>query len=330
MWTSQSSLSHDRSSLRGGPAGTDSWFWCRCSHWRCGVGRNQRPAIGRRDRGRDAEPWRDTRAAPTGGSPASAARPAAGLSAEVLGLDVETLGDVADGLHGDDAVVAVVGWYVASSNPTCPSSNASEAPSFIVEVGVVADLQTFCPRSGVLLAAPFGVRRRTRAVGRLHTRHRGPFRPRRNRSDLCACHPRGSSGPPRSDVQRAPELPGRPLRRSRCLGGWAGPDAEHHGPAGAAQRWSAVGLAPARRPRRGHCRPDWSALDGDPRRPGDARRRRSHGGRAHHGASAAGCADLVPACPRARSRADAPLWVAIDDTTGTVIGSGSVARSAQP
>jgi len=268
--------------------------------------------------------------APTGTSPAPAAdSQAPPYPATILGLDVQTLDDVHAGLHGDDAAVAVVGWYIASSTPTCPSSSAAESPGFIAEVGVVADLRTFCLRSGVLIAAPLEA----------------------GESELEVVFTRGVAVPSDLDrtglatrvilvgqvVEAAPLCNGRPTCHSELFVDrvvWA---------AGLAQAQSTTVL-----PR---------LLDVGPRLAWRPRDRIAEATVGRTGAILMEtlldpktlaavdptASELIAArAPRAARiwyrRAlgpdpahDAPLWVAIDDTTATVIGSGSVAPpAAQP
>jgi hypothetical protein len=72
----------------------------------------------------------------------------------VLGIEVRTLADLDQvGVH-DRPVIAVAGWYVAWPSLGCPTSSGVDQPGLVAELGVDADIRTFCDRSGVLVPTP--------------------------------------------------------------------------------------------------------------------------------------------------------------------------------
>jgi len=73
--------------------------------------------------------------------------------ATVLGIEVRTLANLEQADVGDRLVIAVAGWYVAWPSLGCPTSSGIE-PGFVAELGVNADIATFCDRSGVLVSTP--------------------------------------------------------------------------------------------------------------------------------------------------------------------------------
>jgi len=72
----------------------------------------------------------------------------------VLGLEVRTLADLDQPGVDGGPVIAVAGWYVAWPSLGCPTSYPVVRPGLVAELGVNADIRTFCDRSGVLIATP--------------------------------------------------------------------------------------------------------------------------------------------------------------------------------
>lgn len=73
--------------------------------------------------------------------------------AEVVGLDVQRLGDVQPRGFGRDDVIAVSGWYVATAITDCPPLAAIYREGSLPEVRGDVDTWAFCVRSGVLYAS---------------------------------------------------------------------------------------------------------------------------------------------------------------------------------
>ena len=74
--------------------------------------------------------------------------------ATVLGIEVRTLADLSQPGASDRPVIAVAGWYIAWPSLGCPTSYGVVQPGLLAELGVDADIRTFCDRSGVLIATP--------------------------------------------------------------------------------------------------------------------------------------------------------------------------------
>jgi hypothetical protein len=93
--------------------------------------------------------------APSSGRPAEVApRPTrTAYPAKVLGLEVLTLDDLGGRSRRHGPAIAVVGWYVPRTAAACPPPATGEGQTLAEELGVVADTRTFCERSGLLLAA---------------------------------------------------------------------------------------------------------------------------------------------------------------------------------
>jgi hypothetical protein len=72
----------------------------------------------------------------------------------VLGIEVRTLVDLDQAGADNRPVIAVAGWYVAWPSLGCPTSSGVERPGLVAELGVDADIRTFCDRSGVLVSTP--------------------------------------------------------------------------------------------------------------------------------------------------------------------------------
>jgi hypothetical protein len=90
-------------------------------------------------------------------------RQAPSYPATAFGIEVRTVGDVARADVGAEAVTAVAGWYVAWPNLGCFIADATEPPGILANLGVNADVRTFCDRSGALTAAPTVPRQRAGA-----------------------------------------------------------------------------------------------------------------------------------------------------------------------
>ena len=104
----------------------------------------------------NAPPQTVVAAAPSDGGPAPTAAPApaaTGYPLTVLGLQVRRLLDL-DAAARRDAVLAVEGWYFPGAVSRCPSTTDVAPPAYVAELGVVADPDTFCERSGLLLISP--------------------------------------------------------------------------------------------------------------------------------------------------------------------------------
>ncbi len=86
--------------------------------------------------------------------PPPVARHEAAYPSRVLGIEVRTLADVHPPTGHGDAVVAVAGWYVAWPSLGCPTRPGIDNPGLVAELGVDADIRTFCDRSGVLFSTP--------------------------------------------------------------------------------------------------------------------------------------------------------------------------------
>ena len=71
---------------------------------------------------------------------------------EVLGLPVERLSDVQDRAIGRDKVVAIAGWYVATSITDCPPLAAIYRPGSLPEIRG-GDPLAYCKRHGVFYAS---------------------------------------------------------------------------------------------------------------------------------------------------------------------------------
>ena len=76
-----------------------------------------------------------------------------GYPARVLGLDVQALDDLQRYPPRDDLTIAIAGWYAAGSVSACPAPTDLEQPGFVAELGVDARVGTFCRRSGLLFAS---------------------------------------------------------------------------------------------------------------------------------------------------------------------------------
>lgn len=76
-----------------------------------------------------------------------------GFPPTVLGLDVQALDDLQRYPPRDDVTIALAGWYAAASASACPAATDLQAPGFIAELGVDARAATFCQRSGRLFAS---------------------------------------------------------------------------------------------------------------------------------------------------------------------------------
>jgi len=74
----------------------------------------------------------------------------AAYPAEVIGLDVQRLGDLQLGGVGWDEVVAVAGWYVPTSITDCPALAAIYRDGALPYVRGDKDELAFCVRSGML------------------------------------------------------------------------------------------------------------------------------------------------------------------------------------
>jgi hypothetical protein len=72
----------------------------------------------------------------------------------VLGIEVRTLADLDEPGVAKRPVIAVAGWYVAWPSLGCPTSSGVDQPGLVAELGVDADIRTFCDRSGVLVSTP--------------------------------------------------------------------------------------------------------------------------------------------------------------------------------
>lgn len=73
--------------------------------------------------------------------------------AQVIGLNVERLGAVQAQELGRDAVLAIAGWYVATSITDCPPLAAIYRLGALPEVRGDADKLAFCVRHGLLYAS---------------------------------------------------------------------------------------------------------------------------------------------------------------------------------
>jgi hypothetical protein len=71
---------------------------------------------------------------------------------DVVGLEVQRLGDVPQ-LLGRDEVVAVAGWYVPTSITDCPPLAVLYREGALPEIRHDVDTWAFCDRSGVLFAS---------------------------------------------------------------------------------------------------------------------------------------------------------------------------------
>jgi len=78
----------------------------------------------------------------------------AAYPATVLGIEVRTLANLDDPGVANRPVIAVAGWYVPWPSLGCPNSSGVDRPDLVAELGVDADIRTFCDRSGVLVATP--------------------------------------------------------------------------------------------------------------------------------------------------------------------------------
>jgi len=103
---------------------------------------------------RTAEPTAEAGTAAGSGDPLPAVRQLEAYPATVLGIEVRTLADVHAPTGHGDAVIAVVGWYVAWPSLGCPTRSVIDMPGFVAELGADADIRTFCDRSGVLVSTP--------------------------------------------------------------------------------------------------------------------------------------------------------------------------------
>jgi hypothetical protein len=72
--------------------------------------------------------------------------------AQVIGLDVHQLSDVQPRTLGRDEVIAITGWYVATSITDCPQLAAIYRAGSLPEVRGDADTLAFCVRLGALYA----------------------------------------------------------------------------------------------------------------------------------------------------------------------------------
>jgi hypothetical protein len=106
-------------------------------------GDGREPAIAQASKGQAAVP-----------SSQPADRRGAAYPATVLGLEVQALADIDQAAAAKQPVVALAGWYVAWPSLGCPTSTKVDQPELVAELGVDADIRTFCDRSGVLVATP--------------------------------------------------------------------------------------------------------------------------------------------------------------------------------
>src|SRR5438093_1964464 len=86
--------------------------------------------------------------------PAQALRQGAAYPRTVLGIEVRSVADLDSSTVRDDPVLAVAGWYVAWPSLGCPTRTGVDVPGFVAELGIDADVRTFCDRSGVLVSTP--------------------------------------------------------------------------------------------------------------------------------------------------------------------------------
>lgn len=79
-----------------------------------------------------------------------------GYPPTVIGLDVQAVDDLERYPPRDDLAVAIAGWYVAGATRSCPLPTVGSPPAFVAELGVDANGRTFCARSGLLFFASPG------------------------------------------------------------------------------------------------------------------------------------------------------------------------------
>ena len=72
----------------------------------------------------------------------------------VLGIEVRTVADLDSSTVRDHPVLAVAGWYVAWPSLGCPTRTGVDVAGFVAELGHDANIRTFCDRSGVLSSTP--------------------------------------------------------------------------------------------------------------------------------------------------------------------------------
>src|SRR5689334_8508117 len=94
--------------------------------------------------------------------PAATTRPVATVAIEpsqapphpvaALGLPVHPLDQVQPGLLGEDQVIALSGWYIATGVANCPPLAAIYRDGALPYLRGDADTLAFCERSGVLYA----------------------------------------------------------------------------------------------------------------------------------------------------------------------------------
>ena len=87
-------------------------------------------------------------------APRPASVPLPRYPSTVLGLPVWSAAYTAKYLTFENGPVAVAGWFAVTQGSDCPSPRVAEDPALPEEFGVAADPDTFCERTGELFTAP--------------------------------------------------------------------------------------------------------------------------------------------------------------------------------